>query len=499
MNDDKGKPEENQSSKPLFETVPIESIPANNQQAEEISPEVLSPEDAPNDSSFQPEIAPSDQPLVYEESKMKYVLIAFTVLFFIGIFILVIRFFSGARSKTPTKDINLVYWGLWEEKEIIDSLINEYQKKNPHVKIAYEKKSPTDYREKLVSWSQKSIGPDIFRFHNTWLPELKSVTAPIPASIMKNSEFEKTFFPIIQKDLKIGQYYYGIPLYIDGLVLIYNESMFKKAGINKPPANWDELVEYVGKLQVTNKDKEIITSGIAIGTASNIEHFSEIFGLMLLLNGGSLGNLDQPESAGALEAYRRFAELPNPTWNEAMPNSITAFAQEKVAMIIAPSWEILSINAISKDIKMKVIPIPKPPGGKQVSLASYWVEGVSSTSKNQLEAWKFLKFLSQKESMTKLFELENKQRLFGEPYSRIDLAQTIIQNPYLGPVIQQAIDDSYVSLPIVSRTYDNGLNDEIRVYLENAINATISGVSYSDALNTAQKGVTQVFQKYKIQ
>jgi len=499
MNDNKGNQEENQSTKPLFETVPIENSQADTVQPEEISPEVLNPEDVQGGSAFQPEIAPSDQPFVYEESKIKYVFIVFAILLFVGIFILVIRFFTGARSKAPIPDIKLVYWGLWEEKEVIEPLINEYQKNNPHVKIEYEKKSPQDYREKLISWSQKNIGPDIFRFHNTWLPELKSVTAPLPETIMKNLEFEKTFFPITQRDLKIGNFYYGIPLSIDGLVLIYNESMFKKAGISTPPRNWDELVEYVGKLQVINKDKEIITSGIAIGTASNIEHFSEIFGLMLLLNGGSLENLNQLEAAGALEAYRRFAELPNPTWNEAMPNSITAFAQEKVAMIIAPSWQILTINSISKDLKMKVIPIPKPPGGKQVSLASYWVEGVSNSSKNQLEAWKFLKFLSQKDSMTKLYELENKQRLFGEPYSRVDLAQVLIQNPYIGPIIQQAVDDSYVSLPIASRTFDNGLNDELRVYLENAVNATIQGVSYSEALSTAQKGVTQVFQKYNIQ
>lgn len=498
MNDNNGNPEENQSPKPLFETVSVDNTQPDMAQPEEISPEILNPEDVQKDSASQPEIAPSDQPFVYEENKMKYIFIGLAVLIIVVILILVIRFIAGSKNTSTVKDVTLVYWGLWEEEDIMEPLINEYEKKNPHVKIEYEKRSPQDYREKLISWSQKNNGPDIFRFHNSWLPELKSVTAPIPSSIMTNAEFEKTFFPISQRDLKIGNFYYGIPLYIDGLVLIYNESMFKKAGINSSPKNWDELVEYVGKLQVTNKEKEIITSGIAIGTASNIEHFSEIFGLMLLLNGGSLEKLDQPEAAGALEAYRRFAELPNPTWNEAMPNSITAFAEEKVAMIIAPSWQILNINAISKDLKMKVVNIPKPPGGKQVSLATYWVEGVSSTSKNQLEAWKFLKFLSQKDSMTKLFELENKKRLFGEPYSRVDLAQTAIQNPYIGPVIAQAVDDSYVSLPVCSRTFDNGLNDEIGIYLQNAINATIQGVSYSEALSTAQKGITQVFQKYKI-
>ena len=51
----------------------------------------------------------------------------------------------------------------------------------------------------------------------------------------------------------------------------------------------------------------------------------------------------------------------------------------------------------------------------------------------------------------------------------------------------------------MSRTYDNGLNDEIVKYIENAINSTIQGVSYSEALKTAMSGVSQVFQKYGIE
>jgi multiple sugar transport system substrate-binding protein len=48
----------------------------------------------------------------------------------------------------------------------------------------------------------------------------------------------------------------------------------------------------------------------------------------------------------------------------------------------------------------------------------------------------------------------------------------------------------------VSRTFDNGLNDEIIKYLENAINSTINGVSYEEAFNTARKGIDQVIGKF---
>jgi multiple sugar transport system substrate-binding protein len=51
---------------------------------------------------------------------------------------------------------------------------------------------------------------------------------------------------------------------------------------------------------------------------------------------------------------------------------------------------------------------------------------------------------------------------------------------------------------MISRTFDNGLNDEIVKYIENAINATVEGVSYQEALKTAKQGVDQVFSKYQL-
>jgi multiple sugar transport system substrate-binding protein len=220
---------------------------------------------------------------------------------------------------------------------------------------------------------------------------------------------------------------------------------------------------------------------------------------MLLLNGGELTKLEQPEATGALEAYRRFAEEPNNVWSEEMPNSITAFAQGKVAMIFAPTWEILTIKSTAPDLKIAVVPIPNPPGGKQYSISSYWVEGVSKQSTQQLEAWKFLQFLSSKEGETKMYEIQSSIRMFGTAYSRMDLAELLVQDQYLGPVIKQAAEDRFISLPLVANTYDEGLNDEVVRYLENAINGASQGVSYGEALITAKKGIDQVFLRYKIQ
>lgn len=489
MDDNIKNPPGNQTATPIFETVAVE----DKLQPEEVAPEVTNPsteEVNQTESESSPPLPP-----MYENNKSKYLMIGVGAVVFILILVLIIKLFFG--EKKQKNQIKLTYWGLWEDKEVFEPLIKQYQKNNPNISIEYQKMVPQEYKDRLLARSVKGMGPDIFRFHNTWLPQIKDVVTPLPAQIMSNTDFEKTFYKIHQQDLKVGKYYYGLPLTIDGLVLVTNDGLLKKAGIDSPPTNWDEVTETVAKLTVKDGNGQIITAGIALGTASNVEHFSDIIGLMLLQNGGNLKDLNQPEAAGALESYRKFAESPNDFWNENLPNSIVAFIQEKVAMIIVPSWEVLTIKTANPDLVIKVTSVPAVPGGKTVSLASYWIEGVSRYSKNQLEAWKFLKFLTEKDNLTKLYQVESQLRPFGEAYSRVDLAPLLAQNEYLGAVIKQA--DYFVSLPLVSRTFDNGLNDEIIKYLENAVNASSQGVSYSQALETAKKGVDQVLSKYQIE
>ncbi len=516
MDDDKAKQGENQSiptnkkpvekgPTPIFQAVPEEShanpLPNDpNLQPEEVSPELTTPLDL----NSPPPPPPPDGNIPDSGSgpldilKSRYFIIGAAAVVFVLLLVLVFRLIFAGQKK---ENITLVYWGLWDNAEVVQPLIDQYEKANPTIDVQYQKMTPNDYKDKLIARSKNNQGgPDIFRFHNTWIPEIKEVISPLPQSVMSNGEFERTFYKIHQKDLKIQDRYYGIPLMVDGLVLLYNENLFKKAGITTAPATWEDVLDYVSKLTVKDRDGQIITSGIAVGTTNNIEHFSDIFALFLVQNGGSIKALDSAEAIGALQSYRSFAEPgTQQSWSEIMPNSINAFIQEKVAMIIVPSWEIAIIQKANPDITMKVVPVPTLPGSRPLSIASYWSEGVSKFSQHQNEAWKFIQYLSGKDQLTKLYELQAKATGLGSPYSRVDLAPVLASDKYLGAVIKQAESDAFVSVPMIARTYDNGLNNDIIKYIENAINAASQGVSYQEAMQTAKQGVDQVFSRFQIE
>ncbi len=515
-------PDYQESPKPIFETVEdtgmqAEEVPSNVANTEEALFSV--PLDVPPDQSFYGNNGGGS-------SRAKMFIIGGAVLFFIIILVIILRIFmggGGGGGGDPEK-VTLNYWTLWEEKDMYEEVVKAYREKNKHVTITFTTLPKKEYLEKMLARAPNGVGPDIFRFHNTWLPLLKDLVAPLPSTVMANADFEKTFYPVHSRDLKVGEYYYGIPLEIDGLVLVYNNTLFKNAGITSPPSSPDDLTRIAGRLTI--KDPQtggIQIGGLALGSAKNVEHFSDIYGLWLLQNyaltdkdfakksrneiWSYLLKINTKEGASIFETYRFFAE-DNGTWSDIMPNSVSAFIEQKAAMVIVPSWQVLLIKEQNPDLDIKVVPVPqfKERNNTPVALASYWVEGVSKHSKNQLEAWKFLKYLSEKDNMVKLYEKQKKFRLFGEPYSRVDLADKLASDPYVGAVIKQA--PYYYSLPLSSRTYDGvsgnnnigGLNDAIIKYLEDTFNkrADHPASSPSEALTTAQKGIEQVFTKFEI-
>jgi multiple sugar transport system substrate-binding protein len=399
---------------------------------------------------------------------------------------------SPGTQTAAGKKVTVTYWGLWEPTAVMEEVITEFEKANPDINVDYIMQSPKDYRERLQTAVASGNGPDVFRFHASWVPMLKSELSQMPATVMSVSEYQQTFYPVMTKQLQVNGQVVGVPTQYEGLALYYNKEMLQTANA-QPPSTWAELRTLATQLTVRSGNK-IERGGMAIGNAANVDHFADILGLLMLQNGADPANPTSTEARDALTFYTNFMKV-DKVWSAELPNSTVAFARGDVAMIMAPSWRVHEIKAMNPDLDFGIAPVPKL-GETRVGWATYWAEGVSAQSKNKDAAWKFLKFLSTAEAQQALHNAQSKVRAFGTVYSRVDMANKLASHPYLGAYVDDAPTASGWYLN--SSTHDGGLNDQLIKYYQDAINAVLGGKSATEALQTVNLGTGQVLRQYGI-
>jgi multiple sugar transport system substrate-binding protein len=301
---------------------------------------------------------------------------------------------------------------------------------------------------------------------------------------------QQDFYPVAARDLVLSNQVVGVPLMYEGLALLYNQNMLQAANA-LPPSDWQQVRELAVNLTIKNGQR-IERGGIALGTAENVDHFSDILALMMLQNSADLANPASVNAQSALEFFTIFSRV-DQVWDATLPPSTQAFASEQVAMIFAPSWRIHEIQSLNPNLSIGVARLPQI-DGTQVSWATYWAEGVSSTSRNKEESWKFLNYLSQPEQLRAMHSDAGSVRAYGELYPRVSMASELKSNPMLSPYLDDALYSQ--SWYLASDTLDEGLNAGLIQYYTDAVNAMNQSGNAERALQAILPGLQQVLSRY---
>ena len=374
--------------------------------------------------------------------------------------VIAILAFGLKREGPRLRPITLEIWSVYDDRDFYREVIEDYQRSNRHITIEFQKKSFDIYEEDLINALAAGKGPDIFNIHNTWLPKHKDKISPMPQGegFITLEEFSNTFVDVAYFDFiakeeaeeetrtsrgipgrrkdeeEAKERIYALPLYVDTLALYYNKDTFNSVGIPSPPAICEELLDDVYLLTEKDQWGNIKKSGIAMGTAENINRSTDILAFLMLQSGAEMTNEDRTKATfgqairqeeerfnPGKDALRFYTDFSNPSkniycWNRQMPYSIDAFYQGKAAMMINYSYAIETIRAKSPYLNFAIALVPQIKDRKfDVNYANYWGYTVFRDSEESESAWRFLQFLSSEKSAKKY--LENTKR----PTARRDL------------------------------------------------------------------------------
>ncbi len=392
------------------------------------------------------------------------------------------KLFSGG-SKVANTPMTLNMWGLWESPEIMDALIQKYTTLYPNVTINYDNRSvvtPSLYKDTIKGRLPQAGVPDIVVVHNSWVSEIKDYLSPAPASLITPQVYSQRFYPVSTQSAVIEGKIYAAPMYYDGLVLVYNKSHFEEVNQTTPPTAWEEFRRLALDLTQTTKEGDFVRSGAAIGTADNIDFFSDILGLMFAQAGLKVpDDLGSKAAQDALAFYTTFVKEDR-VWDNTLPEASKAFAQGKVSMIFTPTWNLLDIIKANPDLNIGVAPVPQALPETPVSWGSFWMYAVPKTGQNADAAWQFVDFLTQDEQQLAMFSQASKFRTYGAPYSSVALASQSSSGPS-AKYIKSVLDTAPFA---VSGYFAGRSGNAFQVdALKKAVNSTLyGGVSLEKAL-----------------
>ncbi|MGP5218137.1 ABC transporter substrate-binding protein [Arthrobacter rhombi] len=269
----------------------------------------------------------------------------------------------------------ITYWAsnqgtsVTDDERVLKESIDRYTEETG-TKVELEVIPWSDLYNRILTAVSSGDGPDVLNIGNTWAVSLQASGAFLPwegdalEKIGGQDRFVQTSWATGGAE---GEAPTSVPLYGLSYSMYYNTKMFKEAGIESPPATWDDFVADAKKLtKDTNDDGKTDQWGVSLAGASvtNNAHAAFIRGLQ---NGESLYDADgKPQFAadGVVKGVNQWVQLMgsdgvvNPSMAEAQNGSdmVEDFAAGKSAMFFdqAPGK---TLNA--RDMKdYKAAPVP---------------------------------------------------------------------------------------------------------------------------------------------
>jgi multiple sugar transport system substrate-binding protein len=319
----------------------------------------------------------------------------------------------GCGDKGTGDVVTLRFWGLGREGEVVQVLVNDFEKEHPGVRVRVQQIPWSAAHEKLLTAHVGDAAPDLAQLGNTWIPEFEALRALVPLdSFLQASPTVDSahFFPGIWETNVIEGATYGIPWYVDTRVVFYRKDLLEQAGFATFPETWEQWIAAMRAIK-----RQVGPHRYPIYLPSNEWHQPVILGMQagsqLLKDQGSYATFTEPEFKRAFDFYiqlYRDSLAPIKGLND-VANPYQEFERGYFAMWITGPWNLGEFaNRLPDSMQQRwaTAPLPGPDGpASRVSLAGGSSVVLFRSSKHQKEAWQLIEFLSRPEQQQRFYEL----------------------------------------------------------------------------------------------
>jgi multiple sugar transport system substrate-binding protein len=315
-----------------------------------------------------------------------------------------IRVFSGGQSQRP---------------DLMRKLFDQFQAKNPGVKIEIETGGQTaelqrDYLGKVLNAKESALDIFMIDITNPRLYASKGWIEPLNEHLGPPSTVLADHLPVYRTTNVINGQIVAMPAFADAMFVYFRRDLLDKYNVREP-RTWDQLNAAVKKIQAGEKNPAL--QGLSIQGAP-IEGTVCTFLLPLWSKGGDMADsngqfkLDPAMAQAGIEQWLKLVDQGVVPKNVAEVKTIDTVNDFKAGNVIFAvnwgfAWDRFQADADTK-VKGKVDVMPMlrvNDNSKSATCIGGWQWAVSAFSKNKALAAKVVKFMSTPES-AKLLAVE---------------------------------------------------------------------------------------------
>jgi ABC-type sugar transport system, periplasmic component len=291
------------------------------------------------------------------------------------------------------------------QEETLAQMIKAFEKANPDVTVKYEIVDWHDYYTKLNTTLSSKAAPDVFEvgYENF----VQYAQKGLLLDLGKQAGADKSFKAEVYKPLAYKAFSYqgkqmGVPEKFSDVVLVYNKSLFDKAGIQAPQPNWTWKDELAAAQKLTDASKGVW------GTFSPIQFWE--FYKTIAQNGGAVydsKNKVVVDSVACVEAlqwmfdkstkYKVSPPLDDDIVTQADAD-VLAFKEGRIAMFRTGIWNLAKFADAPFEWDIALEP------GNTAKAHHFFTDGlvVGKDTKNAQAAWRFVKFMTSDPEVQKM-------------------------------------------------------------------------------------------------
>lgn len=166
---------------------------------------------------------------------------------------------TGSTVQSGNPVIELQFWHTYSELELEvfnSRVLPLFEAEHPSIKIIAVRKDHTgQLKDNVQAAVADNKQPDVMRMDVIWVPEFAKNGSLMDLSRMEHFDeiYNKFIGSLIQSNMYKGKYY-GVPVNANTRAAIFNKQLLKEAGLDHPPATFQELEEATRRLQQQRPD-----------------------------------------------------------------------------------------------------------------------------------------------------------------------------------------------------------------------------------------------------